>query len=152
MSSIEKAFSGSTKYQDSLSGSTVWRSMKPVDENFTCKNSQSNSSNLLDSSKYKLMENAVQPMHSSPLYMEKLEVFTRIAVIKIPTKLHESVPIIFVASKEYVKKISVLPRTKQSCLIEILELEKGISKIEFLEYVKTSESLYVGECSITFKK
>lgn len=144
MTAISKAFSGPTKYQEYLSGSTVWKTMKPMDENFTCKNAQRSSSNLLDSSKYILCESAVQPMHLNPLYVEKLEVFTRISVIKISTKLHEKVPIIFIASKGYIKKISILPRTKQSCLIEILELEKDFSKIESMEYVKSSESLYVG--------
>lgn len=120
--------------------------MKPLDENFTCKNSQRSSSNLLDSSKYKLMEHAVQPMHLNPLYVEKLEIFTHISVIKIATKLHEQVPLIFVANKEgYIKKISILPRTKQSCLIEILELEKGIMKIESMKFLKASDSLYVGK-------
>lgn len=146
MSSISKAFSGSTRYQDIVSGSTIWRTMKPLDENFTCKNSQRSSSNLLDSSKYKLMEHAVQPMHLNPLYVEKLEIFTHISVIKIATKLHEQVPLIFVANKEgYIKKISILPRTKQSCLIEILELEKGIMKIESMKFLKASDSLYVGK-------
>lgn len=147
MSSISKAFDGSTKYQDIVSGSTIWRTMKPLGENFTCKNSQRSSTiNLLDSSKYKLMEHAVQPMHLNPLYVEKLEIFTHISVIKIATKLHEQVPLIFVANKEgFLKKISILPRTKQSCLIEILELEKGIMKIESMEFLKASESLYVGK-------
>jgi chondroitin sulfate proteoglycan 4 len=146
MSAVSKAFSGSTKYQDVLSGSTVWRTMKPVEENFSCKNGQRSSVNLLDSSKYKLMENAVQPMHSNPLYVEKLEIFTHISVTNKATKLHEKVPLIFVANKEgYIKKLSVLPRTKQTCLIEILELEKGPSQIEAMEYVEESDSLYVGK-------
>lgn len=145
MSQIEKDFNGPTIYQEIVSGSSIWRTMKPQDESFACKGPQSSSSNLLDSSKYKLMKNAVQPMHLNPLYLEKLEIFTKIAATKVATKLHENVPIIFVANRNgFVKKISILPRTKQSCLIEILELEKGMLKIETMEYLKASQSLYIG--------
>lgn len=78
------------------------------------------------------------------MYVAKLEIFTHISVTKISTKLHESVPVIFIANKEgYIKKFSILPRTKQSCLIEVLELEKGATKIESMEFEKSTESLYV---------
>lgn len=145
MSSIEKAFSGPIKYQE-VSGSPVWRMNPAVSSSCGISNRRS-STNLLDSSKYKLMSNAVQAMHSNPLYFEKLEVFTHISVAKVATKLHENVPVIFVTNTEgYVKKISILPRTKQSCLIEVLELEpeNRNTKIESMEFVKASESLYIG--------
>lgn len=152
MSSIAKAFSGPLKYQDNVQGSTIWK-IKQQEETFSCKSpSQRDSQSILNSPRYQLMELAVQPMHLNPLYVEKLEIFTRISVLKLATKLHEKVTLIFVASLEYIKKISILPRTKESCLIEILELEKGINKIEILKYLRASDSLYVGKFLVSKKK
>jgi semaphorin 5 len=145
MSAIEKAFEGPVKFQ-TAPGSPVWQ-QKTIDsrDQFECRSSSKSSSNLLDASKYQLMARSVFPNTLDPLYVEKLEKFVHIAVTKIATKLHESVKIIFAAnSNGFIKKISILPRTKQSCLIEVLEPEYVGIKVETMKFIKSTESLYVG--------
>jgi semaphorin 5 len=145
MSAIEKAFEGPVKFQIAP-GSPVWQ-QKVIDnrEQFECRSSHRSNSNLVDASKYQLMARSVLSNTQEPLYIEKLEKFVRIAVTKVATKLHENVKIIFAANSEgFIKKVSILPRTKQSCLIEVLEPEYVGIKIETMRFIKSTESLYVG--------
>ena len=92
------------------------------------------------------MDSSVQAIHPTPLYVSKLERFKHIAIDKVATKLHENVRIIYVTTDDgLIKKISVLPRTKESCLIEVME--PGSSRdveIKTMEFVKATDSLYVG--------
>lgn len=93
-----------------------------------------------------LADQAVPATTNQPIYFSKNERFTHIALDTIPTKLHEKVHIIFIATVDgLVRKLSVLPRTKQTCVIEIWQPEFGIdSKILTLKFLKHTESVYIG--------
>lgn len=92
------------------------------------------------------MDQAVQPSTVQPLHFTKLERFTHIALDMISTKLHENVRIIYVATEAgLIKKISVLPRTKETCVIEVWQPEASDkTRIRTLEFLKAKQSLYIG--------
>lgn len=90
------------------------------------------------------MAQAVQPIHTNPLYFSQLEIFSHIAIDKIATKVHENVRVVYIANSDgVIKKISILPRTKQTCLIEALQTNPS-SRIITMEFVKATSSLYIG--------
>ncbi|XP_055544886.1 semaphorin-5A [Wyeomyia smithii] len=146
MSAIHAAFSGAFKHQESL-GSAWHRQDAQHRDHYECNAGPSaRHVSLIDSSKYQLMDQAVQPITGKPLHHTKLERFSHIAIDIIPTKLHERVHIIYVATNNgLIKKISVLPRTKSTCVVEIWRPEPtSDSKIRTIQYVKETDSLYVG--------
>ena len=76
------------------------------------------------------MDNAVQPTTLQPLYLGRLEILTHIAVHVLPTKLHRAVHMMYVATADgLVKKISVLPRTQETCVVEIWKPFSGDNPI-----------------------
>jgi semaphorin 5 len=143
IASIERAFNGPVKYQDTPGGAWQQKFLHPKDH-FECSSSQRASSP--DVTKYQLMDGSVQATHPTPVFVSQLERFQHIAIDKVSTKLHENVRILYVTNDEgLIKKISVLPRTKQSCLIEVMEPESRRDvAIKTMEFVKATESLYVG--------
>lgn len=76
------------------------------------------SSAFMDNSKYQLMYNAVQPISINPLHETSLERYNHIVVDVIDTKHYKNVNVIYVATDRVVKKITVLPRTQETCLVE----------------------------------
>jgi chondroitin sulfate proteoglycan 4 len=145
MTSIQNAFAGPFKHQDSPD--SIWRRQEmPYRDHFECgKGSNGRHSQLMDSSKYQLMDQAVQPTTSTPLFHTKLERLNHLALDMISTKLHENVRILYVSNEDgQVKKISVLPRTKETCVIEVWRPEIGNYKIKTIQYLKETDSLYVG--------
>lgn len=92
------------------------------------------------------MDEAVQPITVHPLFVSKLEKLTHIALDAISTKLHNKIQVIFVATdKKLIKKLTILPRTKELCVTEIWEPEiDRKSKILVMQYLKHAESLYIG--------
>jgi semaphorin 5 len=139
IASIEKAFDGLVKYQETPGG--AWK-QKAVPQ----KDCRSNGKSL-DVLEHQLMDASVQAIHPNPLYISNLERFRHIAIDKVSTKLHENVRIIYLTNADgLIKKISVLPRTKQSCLIEVMEpvQSRRDGDIKTMEFVKATESLYVG--------
>ncbi|XP_039431526.2 semaphorin-5A [Culex pipiens pallens] len=146
MSAIHAAFSGAFKYQDSL-GSAWHRQDAQHRDHYECNaGPTARHVSLLDSSKYQLMDQAVQPITGQPLHHTQLERFGHVAIDVIPTKLHERVHVIYVATDAgLIKKISVLPRTKSTCVVEIWRPELSReSRIRTIQYVKETDSLYVG--------
>lgn len=140
ISSIHAAFSGPFKHQDSIN--SAWERKDLLNRaHFECKiNKGSNfrHNQLLDSSLYQLMDQAVQPTTSYPLHVSKLERFIHIAVDNISTKLHENVRIVYVSTDSgIIKKISVLPRTKETCVIEIWQPEVINVPIRVMEFLRT---------------
>lgn len=86
MSAIEDAFEGPFKHQDNPSA--AWeRDFSQNRNHFECE-AASQTRQLLDSSRYQLMDLAVQPVTPKPLYSANLETLTHIAVDALPTKLH----------------------------------------------------------------
>lgn len=149
ISSIQKAFSGPFKYQESLK--ETWKRVDLANRAYhECQVGRPELSmtttNLMESTKYQLMDLVVQPVTVEPLYYEKSERFSHIAVDNISTKLHENIQIIYIATEEgLIKKISVLPRTKETCVIEKWQAEETPSiKIRTIQYLKETESLYIG--------
>ncbi|XP_011301281.1 semaphorin-5A isoform X2 [Fopius arisanus] len=98
---------------------------------------------IMDNQRYQLMDDAVQGTTISPLHSTTMERFTHIAVDVVPTKLHRGVTVLYVATAEgLVKKISVLPRTHETCIVEVWgPLPSPAMSLQFL---KDSQSLYVG--------
>lgn len=143
IASIEKAFNGPIKFQDSPGAAWQQKFLEQKD-NYECRINQKSSG--LDLSKYQLMDSSVQAIQPSPLYVSQLERLKHIAIDKVSTKLHENVRVIYVSTDDgLIKKISVLPRTKQSCLIEVMEPESSRDvEIKTMEFVKATDSIYVG--------
>lgn len=101
---------------------------------------------MIGSPYYQLMDDSIQAMTQEPLYVSKLERFTHIALDSIATKQHTKVQIIYVATeKNLIKKLSILPRTSETCVIEVWQPNADASsKILSIDYLKHSESLYIG--------
>lgn len=100
----------------------------------------------MGSHRFQLMDESVQPITVEPLFTSKLERFTHIALDTVATKLHNKVQVVFVATQQnFIKKLSILPRTKETCVIEIWQpqVDKN-SKILTMQYLKQTESLYIG--------
>lgn len=89
------------------------------------------------------MDDAVQSTTLEPLHTALLERFTLIALDVTPTKLHRSVTVLYVATDVgLLKKISVLPRTQETCIVEVWgPLPSTPITLQFL---KDTQSLYVG--------
>jgi chondroitin sulfate proteoglycan 4 len=89
------------------------------------------------------MDSAVQPVTLHPLYTERLETLTHISVGVLPTKLHQAAHVLFVATADgLVKKITVLPRTQETCVVEIWKPFTGDRPvpIKALHYLKDTVS------------
>lgn len=83
------------------------------------------------------MDQAVQPTTTYPLHVSKLERFIHIALDNISTKLHENVRIIYVSTDSgLIKKISVLPRTKETCVIEMWQPDVNNARIRVIDFLK----------------
>lgn len=66
------------------------------------------------------MNNAVQSTSMNPLHVAELERFTHITIDVLATKLHTAVHVMYVATLSgLVKKITVLPRTQETCVVEV---------------------------------
>ncbi|XP_046996594.1 semaphorin-5A [Schistocerca americana] len=145
MTAVEAAFLGPFKHQDKP-GSAWERHHNQHKQLLECQ-AAPHSHLLLDSSRYQLMDSAVQPATTKPLYTGQLETLTHIAIHVIPTKLHRAVHIIYAATSEgLVKKISVLPRTQETCVVEIWKPYPGntVVPIKALHYLKSADSVYIG--------
>ncbi|XP_040152490.1 semaphorin-5A isoform X2 [Anopheles arabiensis] len=147
MSAIQAAFDGAFKHQESKGA--AWRAQDVSNrDHYECRSGSPSGRHmsLIESSKYQLMDQAIQPITGRPLHHTALERLSHIAIDIIPTKLHERVHIIYVATDGgTIKKISVLPRTKDTCVIEIWQPEeRPDTPIKVMQYVKDTESLYVG--------
>lgn len=150
ISAIQNAFSGPFKYQESQ-GQAWHQVYLPNRDYHECQadNAESvinrRSINLMESTKFQLMDQAIQPITVRPLHYSKLERFTHITVDIISTKLHESVQVLYIATETgLIKKASIIPRTKESCIIEIWQLNAPNNNIKALQYLKETESVYVG--------
>ncbi|XP_021914247.1 semaphorin-5A-like isoform X2 [Zootermopsis nevadensis] len=147
MSSIAAAFSGPFKYQKSHD--SAWETfVKRNKSHFECKpDPADNYYQVLDSSRYQLMNDAVQPATLHPLYKGLLETLTHIAVDVLPTKQHKAVHVLYVATTDgLVKKISVLPTTQETCVVEVWKPYPGNNPvpIKALHYLEETKSVYIG--------
>lgn len=148
MSSINAAFSGPFKHQETMT--SAWE-RRDTDNRaqYECKANTGGSArhSMMESHRYQLMDQAVQPTANRPLYHSTGERFTHIALDMISTKLHENVRILYVANRDsLIKKLSVLSRTKDTCVIEKWQPQhsSNTSRIMTMQFLKETESLYIG--------
>ncbi|XP_032777784.2 semaphorin-5A isoform X1 [Daphnia magna] len=164
LDSMQESFAGPFRWQ---SGPTsTWESVHSSHTHSHCNSHHqshssslhpSTSSSLLEAEKYQLMDRAVQPTarHGknglSPLIRLDLERFSHIAVDVVATKIHSSVHVLYVASARdgLIRKYSVLPRTQEACLVEIIDPFKSSSQladrqIKTMQYLRQQNALYIG--------
>ncbi|XP_043266861.1 semaphorin-5A isoform X2 [Venturia canescens] len=143
MSAVAAAFNGPFKHQEH--SGAAWERKRVANHNRQhCGSSVKNEPHqLTENQRYQLMDDSVQSTSLLPLHTATLERFTHIAVDVTPTKLHRGVTILYVATVTgLVKKISVLPRTQETCIVEVWgPLPSPAMTLQFL---KTTMSLYVG--------
>ncbi|XP_015927012.1 semaphorin 5c [Parasteatoda tepidariorum] len=144
LSALHKAFSGPLKYQSTPKSS--WEKQSVTHNHFQCQ-SPGSANHLLDSEKYQLADDAVQPIHSRPIYTKELERFTFIVVDIVQTKYHDEIHVIYVATLEgELKKLIRMPNSSESCLIEKMQLfpEGRRQKIKVMKLLKDTNSIYIG--------
>lgn len=144
---INLAFNGPFKHQETTS--SIWERKELEHRNqFECKFNTVPSTRhnlLMGSHRFQLMDDAIQPITSKPLYTSELERFTHIALDTVTTKLHNKIQVMYVSNDKYlIKKLSVLTPTMETCVIEIWQPEIGNSRILTLQFLKHTESLYIG--------
>ncbi|EDW35221.1 GL15685 [Drosophila persimilis] len=146
LSSINEAFDGAFKHQEHADA--AWTTVNtPQRSQFQCAGGTTGFGHLLESSRYQLMDQAVQPIGAQPLYHSKLEQFGRIALDILNTKT-EQIHVLFVASSgNHIKKLSVkyVNGGTQTCLVELWQADDtGSSVLLNMAYLKVSDSLYLG--------
>ncbi|CAG9828712.1 unnamed protein product [Diabrotica balteata] len=142
ITAINKAFEGPFKYQQDIDSG--WnKHMNLYRNHFNCESSQKNV-NLLDISKYQLMDSAVQATAFDPLYSTTGERFTHITVDVVETKL-VTVHVIYLATQQgYIKKLSLLPHHKTACVVEIWQAVPDANiPITSMQFLKKTNSVYI---------
>ncbi|XP_043600317.1 semaphorin-5A-like isoform X1 [Bombus pyrosoma] len=142
MSAITASFNGPFKHQEN--SGAAWE-RRPSHHNRQRCGSNANVAphQIIDNQRYQLMDDAIQSTTLEPLHTALLERFTLIALDVTPTKLHRGVTVLYVATDVgLIKKISVLPRTQETCIVEVWgPLPSTPMTMQFL---KDTQSLYVG--------
>lgn len=132
MSAIETTFLGNFKAQRHT-GSAWERDSSQHRSHFQCEAPRHPNVAYAESNRLQLMDDAVQPSTSRPLYTADLETLSHIAVEVISTKLHSEVRILYVASTDgLIKKISILPRTQQSCVVGVWATNSSVLTLQVL--------------------
>ncbi|XP_058985154.1 semaphorin-5A isoform X1 [Musca domestica] len=155
LSDINEAFDGPFKHQEH--SDSPWRVVHSQhNSQFKCHTPTASSrshAHLLESSKYQLMDRAVQPITQTPLYHAKLERFSHIALDTVETKSGK-INVLFVNSdRNVIKKLSLRYAVDdetpvQTCLVEMWNTEDV--PILNMKYLRVTDSLYVGsENSLT---
>ncbi|GIX85880.1 semaphorin-5B [Caerostris extrusa] len=146
MTAIKNSFNGAFKYQEKPN--YAWERQTTQHKHFQCEMSnKKNDEHILDSEKYQLMNDAVQPMTSLPIIHLQLERFSYIAVDTVQTKHHDSIHVLFVASVEnIIRKLVILPGSKEACLIEKIQVfpEASTDTMKVMKLLKDTNSLYIG--------
>ncbi|KYQ51466.1 hypothetical protein ALC60_09464, partial [Trachymyrmex zeteki] len=143
MSAVVASFNGPFKYQENAGAAWERRPVAHHNRQRCGSSSDTAPHQIMDNQRYQLMDEAVQSTMLEPLHTVTLERFTHIAVDVTPTKLHRSVTVLYVATATgLIKKISVLPRTQETCIVEVWgPLPSPPMTLQFL---KDTQSLYVG--------
>lgn len=141
LTAVDDAFNGPFKYQNDMN--SAWtRHDIPNRDHLNCKATRHN--NLLETARYQLMDSAVQATTLNPLYTADLERFSHITVDVIETKHHHSIHVIYVATEEgLIKKLTVLPRATEACLVESWQTCSSFkSTIKSMQFLKETNSIY----------
>ncbi|XP_075161037.1 semaphorin 5c [Haematobia irritans] len=154
LSDINAAFDGPFKHQENIE--SAWREVHSQHKSqFKCHmpSSSTRSKHLLESSKYQLMDRAVQPLTQRPLYHAQLERFSHIALDIVHTK-SEKINVLFIYSDlNVIKKLSLKHGSQdvdtQTCLVEMWQMDDE-ETVANMKYLQVTDSLYVGsENSLT---
>lgn len=143
MSAIAASFNGPFKHQEN--SGAAWERRPVAHHNRQRCGSSVNVAphQIIDNQRYQLMDDAVQGTTLEPLHTAILERFTLIALDVTPTKLHRGVTVLYVATDAgLIKKISVLPRTQETCIVEVWGPLPSTPMT--LQFLKDTQSLYVG--------
>ncbi|KAK0086292.1 hypothetical protein PV325_003438 [Microctonus aethiopoides] len=140
---IESAFNGPFKHQEN-SGAQWEKKRVPNHYRQHCGQPENTAAHqIMDNQRYQLMDDAVQSSTVMPLHITTGERFIHIAVDVTPTRLHRGVTVLYVATTSgMIKKISVLPRTQETCVVEVWGPVP--SSVLSLQFLKDSQSLYIG--------
>ncbi|BET01798.1 Sema [Nesidiocoris tenuis] len=139
MSAINAAFAGPFKHQ--ATSTSTWEKKIVNSQHSSCSGAQA----LLDSTRYQLMDMAIQPITETPLYHSELETLTNIAVDVVTTKHNGEVNVLYAGTVDgLVKKISVLPKVNRSCVLEIWHpIPKEASSKKIYAMQLTNDALYM---------
>ncbi|EDW72839.2 uncharacterized protein Dwil_GK17220 [Drosophila willistoni] len=149
LTAINDAFEGAFRHQEHAD--EAWQTVNTRQRSqFQCASGAQGFDHWLESSRYQLMDQAVQPIGSQPLYHSKLEQFSHIAMDVVQTKT-EQIHMIYVASSgNHIKKLSVKygangNELAQTCLVELWQADDtGSNTFLNMAYLKVSDSLYLG--------
>ena len=151
MTAVEETFAGDFKYQSSAAA--AWGAARAEHDHFRC-GRVADGDSLLASTKYQLMDGAVQAVLPAPLFHRDLARFGQIAVDTVAIKHQDNQPVhvIFVATAEgSIQKLSHNPSTKETCLIETLwpfpptpsSPPPAIRTMKLLSHSSTPTALYL---------
>ena len=92
------------------------------------------------------MDNAVPAVNERPYVISKNEHFKFIAVDVVKTKYHDSVEILFIATRDgKLMKYVQWPSLKEACLIDEIQLiNPKVDQILSMKFLKDTQSLYFG--------
>ncbi|XP_037068861.1 semaphorin-5B-like, partial [Pollicipes pollicipes] len=144
MSAIASAFAGPFQHQPVPDG--AWQRRQLDHTHFECGSPELTSRHeLAELSHYSLMHEAVQPEQLDPLYRLDGVRLTAVATDIITTKHHVSVHVLFVADTAgTIRKLSVVPRSRQTCLLEVLQPFAAPTTILTMRLLSEAGSLYLG--------
>ncbi|KOC59161.1 Semaphorin-5B [Habropoda laboriosa] len=143
MSAITGSFNGPFKHQENSGAAWERRPVSHHNRQRCGSSADVAPHQIVDNQRYQLMDDAVQSTTLEPLHTAIHERFTLIALDVTPTKLHRGVTVLYVATDlGLIKKISILPRTQQTCIVEVWGPLPSTPLT--LQFLKDTQSLYVG--------
>lgn len=145
MSAIRRAFDGPLKFQ--ANSKAAWERSLTSGKQFQQCDKPRDDTQVLEARNYQLTDDAVQAASPRPFYTGELERLTHITVDVVPTKYnHDGVHVIFAATLEgTIKKLMVVPRVLETCLIEELTpFPPRTRHIYTMKLLKDTSSLYLG--------
>ncbi|XP_023224670.1 semaphorin-5A-like [Centruroides sculpturatus] len=151
LTAIHRSFNGPFKYQSNPMSS--WEKQTNAQKHFQCETFV-DSQALIDSEKYQLMDNAVQPSTFYPIYNIELDRLSHMVVDVVPTKNDDGIHVIFVVNVDgLLRKLALSPLSKTACLIEEIHLFPSNSsfKIHTMKLLKDTNSIYLGTSEAVFR-
>lgn len=163
LTSIDAAFAGPFKYQEHTGSAWSRYQSSNARNHIDCPGQVDSISEHHShmGRHHVLMDNAVQAIRAvghvrspqRPLYETALERLTHITVDVLATSNHIAQHVIYVAaSSGEIRKLTLLPSTMETCLVEVWQPVPLISAIStgprdtvlFMQYLKDTNSIYVG--------
>lgn len=142
LTAVDEAFNGPFKYQPEMDRAWTSRENEGYKKHLSC--APSEQSYVIESTKYQLMDNAVQATSLNPLYTVELERFSHLTIDVVASRQHQYINVIYVATEEgLIKKLTLYPHSKKACLVEIWQTSTNpIHSIKNMQFLKETNSLY----------